>query len=305
MQVSEVVLGSWLTFGSSVDARTTKDCVAAALDAGIQTFDTADVYALGEAERVLGEAIRGIKRSDLVLASKCFWPVGDGPNDRGLSRKHVVESVEASLKRLGTDYLDLFQCHRYDADTPLEETVLALEDLVRRGSILYWGVSVWTGEQIERALGIAREHGGQGPVSNQPPYSLMERDIEAEVLPTSRRLGVGQIVFSPLAQGVLTGKYLGGQRPAGTRGADPQRGRFMTGHLDARHEPQVERFGEIAAGLGTTPACLALGWCLSQPGIDAVIVGATRPAQVTENAAASALEVPAEVLAELDTLFSA
>ena len=220
LRVSEVVLGSWLTFGSSVDEHATRACVRAALDAGIHTFDTADVYALGKAEEVLGRALEGIPRKDLVLATKVFWPTGKGPNDKGLSRKHVVETLHASLARLKTDYVDVYQCHRFDPDVPLEETVRAMEDLVRAGKTLYWGVSVWTGAQIAEAIRIARALGGEGPIVNQPEFSLLDRRIEAEVLPVSRREGVGQWVFSPLAQGVLTGKYSGGARPAGTRGAD-------------------------------------------------------------------------------------
>jgi aryl-alcohol dehydrogenase-like predicted oxidoreductase len=303
LQVSEVILGSWLTFGSGVDLERTRACVRAALDAGIQTFDTADVYARGEAERFLGEALADLPRRDLVLASKCYWPMSDGPNDRGLSRKHVFESVAGSLERLRTDYLDLFQCHRYDADTPLEETVRALEDLVRQGKILHWGVSVWTGAQISEALDLARAAGGYGPVSNQPPYSLLERGIEAEVLPVCRRHGVGQIVFSPLAQGVLTGKYLGGQSPAGSRLADAQRNRFMGAYLEPRHESRLGRFVALAREAGTTPARLALAWCLAQPGVDAVIVGATRPEQVVENARAADEALGADVVAALGELF--
>jgi len=304
MRVSRVILGSWLTFGSSVESEATEACVKAALDAGIQTIDTADVYALGAAERVLGEVLSSKTRSDLVLASKCFWPMGDGPNDAGLSRKHIVESVEASLRRLRTDYLDLFQCHRFDPQVPLEETVLALEDLVRQGKILYWGTSVWSGAQIERGLGLARDALGYGPVSNQPPYSLMERGIEAEVLPTCRRLGVGQIVFSPLAQGVLTGKYVGGARPDGSRAADAKRNVFMGRYLEAEQERRAATFVELAAEADTTPACLALAWCLAQPGVDAVIVGATRPEQMVENARAAELELDEELLARLDALFA-
>jgi aryl-alcohol dehydrogenase-like predicted oxidoreductase len=286
-RVSEVILGSWLTFGSSVDEAATAACVRAALDLGIQTFDTADVYALGAAERALGKALAGVPRKDVVLATKCFWPTGQGPNDRGLSRKHVMESCHASLQRLGTDYVDLYQCHRFDPDVPLEETVRALEDLVRQGKALAWGVSVWTGAQVREALELARAAGGYGPVSNQPPYSLLERGIESEVLPASRALGVGQIVFSPLAQGVLTGKYAGGARPPGSRGADEQRNRFMSQHLAPDVLARVQRFAAVAAEAGLTPARLALAWCLAQPGIDAVIVGATRPDQVRENAGAA------------------
>ncbi|MFO0931260.1 MAG: aldo/keto reductase family protein [Planctomycetota bacterium] len=302
-RVSEVVLGSWLTFGSSVDEAGTKACVRAALDAGIQTIDTADVYALGKAEEVLGAALEGVPRKDLVLASKVFWPTGPGPNDRGLSRKHVVESCHASLRRLRTDYLDVYQCHRFDPDVPLEETVRAMEHLVASGKVLAWGVSVWTGAQIAEGLRIARSVGGYGPVCNQPEYSLLDRGIEAEVLPVSRREGVGQWVFSPLAQGVLTGKYAGGKKPAGSRLADAQRNRFMTSFTTPDVEAQVARFVALAAELGMPPARLALAWCLAQPGVDAVVVGATRPEQVTENAKAAGTRLTPDVLARLDAIF--
>lgn len=303
LRVSEVVLGSWLTFGSSVDEDATKACVKAALDAGIHTFDTADVYALGKAEELLGRALAGVPRKDVVLATKVFWPTGKGPNDRGLSRKHVFETLDASLARLKTGYVDVYQCHRFDPDVPLEETVRAMEDLVRQGRVLHWGVSVWTGAQIAEAIRIARSLGGVGPIVNQPEYSLLDRRVEEEVLPVSRREGVSQWVFSPLAQGVLTGKYSGGARPAGSRGADAQRNRFMTDRLVPDVLARVDRFVALAKDAGTTPARLALAWCLSVPGIDAVVVGATRPEQVAENALVSGWKLPADVRAALDRLF--
>jgi voltage-dependent potassium channel beta subunit len=303
VKVSRVVLGSWLTFGSSVDEGGTAACVRAALESGITTFDTADVYALGRAEEVLGRALAGLPRKDLVLATKVFWPTGDGPNDRGLSRKHVVESCHASLRRLGTDYVDVYQCHRFDPDVPLEETVRAMEDLVRAGKALYWGVSVWTGAQIAEGIRIARGFGGYGPIVNQPEYNLLDRSIEAEVLPVSRREGVGQWVFSPLAQGVLTGKYGKGAVPAGSRGADPQRNRFMLDDLAPATLARVERFVALAREAGTTPARLALAWCLAQPGVDAVVVGAVRPEQVRENAAAVDVKPSADLLAKIDAIF--
>ena len=303
LRVSRVVLGSWLTFGSGVDEAATRACVAEALDLGIQTFDTADVYALGEAERVLGDALAGERRSSIVLASKCFWPVGDGPNDRGLSRKHVVESVEGSLRRLRTDYLDLFQCHRFDPDVPLGETVLALEDLVRQGKILYWGTSVWTGAQVEEAAALADRARGYGPVSNQPPYSLLERGIEREVLPTCRRLGVGQIVYSPLAQGVLTGKYVDGSRPDGSRDADTVRNVFMGHYFGERQDVRVRAFVDLAHEAAITPARLALAWCLARSGVDAVIVGVTSTRQLRENASALEVEIGPELARRLDAIF--
>jgi aryl-alcohol dehydrogenase-like predicted oxidoreductase len=214
----------------------------------------------------------------------------------------VTESLHASLRNLRTEYVDLLQCHRHDPETPLEETVRAMEDLVRQGKVHAWGVSVWTGAEIEEGLRVAREVGGYGPVSNQPSYSLLDRSIETEIVPTCRRLGIGQIVFSPLAQGVLTGKYAGG-RPAGSRAADPQRGRFMEPFLAPATLAKVEEFVGLAREAGTTPARLALAWCLAQPGVDAVIVGATRPEQVRENVGASGLAVPPDLLRALDGLF--
>ena len=305
LAVSEVVLGSWLTFGSSVDEDATRACVRAALDAGIHTFDTADVYALGKAEAVLGRALEGVPRKDVVIATKVFWPTGKGPNDRGLSRKHVFETLDASLARLKTSYVDVYQCHRFDPEVPLEETVRAMEDIVRSGRTHYWGVSVWTGAQIAEAIRIARSIGGYGPICNQPEYSLLDRRIEAEVLPVSRREGVGQWVFSPLAQGVLSGKYAGGVRPAGSRAADAQRNRFMSDRMTPEVLARVDRFATLAREAGTTPARLALAWCLGVPGVDAVVVGATRPEQVTENAKASGYEVPADLRRELESLFPA
>lgn len=303
LRVSEVVLGSWLTFGSSVDEDATKACVKAALDAGIYTFDTADVYALGKAEDLLGRALEGVPRKDVVLATKVFWPTGKGANDKGLSRKHVFETLDASLKRLRTDYVDVYQCHRFDPDVPLDETVRAMEDLVRRGKVLHWGTSVWTGAQIAEAIKIAKSLGGVGPIVNQPEYSLLDRHAETEVVPVSRREGVSQWVFSPLSQGVLTGKYSGGARPSGSRGADAQRNRFMTDRLVPDVLARVDRFCALARDAGTTPSRLALAWCLSVPGIDAVVVGATRPEQVTDNAMASGFELPSDLRRTLDGLF--
>lgn len=303
LKVSEVVLGSWLTFGSSVDEAGTKACVKAALDAGITTFDTADVYALGRAEEVLAAALHGIPRKDVVLATKVYWPTGQGPNDRGLSRKHVMESCEASLRRLRTPYVDVYQCHRFDPDTPLEETVRAMEDLVRQGKVLYWGVSVWTGAQIAEGVRLARQAGGYGPVVNQPEYSLLDRSIEAEVVPACLREGVGTWAFCPLAQGVLTGKYSGGQKPAGSRAADKDRNRFMQSHMAPDVLAAVDRFAGLAKEAGLSPARLALAWCLSRPTVAAVVVGATKPDQVTENAKASGTRILPDLAARLEALF--
>jgi aryl-alcohol dehydrogenase-like predicted oxidoreductase len=301
--VSEISLGSWLTLGKSVDLRATRDIVRRAWDEGINLFDTADVYANGAAEKALAQALEGIPRHQLVIATKAFFPMSDKPNDRGLSRKHLFESVEGSLRRLGTDYLDLHQCHRADPDTPLAETVQAYEDLIRQGKLLYWGVSEWKAEEIESACRIADERGAYRPISNQPQYSILYRRIERAVIPVCERDGVGQIVWSPLAQGVLTGKYAGAERPAGTRAADPENGAFMQRFLDPDTLARVEKLRPIAAEAGCSLAQLALAWCLRQPNVASVIVGATRPEQVIENARAAAITLSPETARAVDALF--
>jgi len=303
LKVSRVALGSWLTFGSAVDSSTTKACVRAALDAGVIFFDTADVYARGAAEDLLGEALAEVKRSDIVLATKAFWPMSDNPNDRGLSRKHLMESVHASLGRLRTDYLDLFQCHRYDDDTPLEETVATMGTLIAQGKILYWGVSCWTAAQILDACHIADELACPRPISNQPPYSLLDRAIEPEVIPMSEREGLSQVVFSPLAQGVLTGKYSGGRLPEGSRGADERRNVFMASLRDTKALEAVDAMVDLAEEQGCSPAQLALAWCLRDESVATVICGATRPEQIVENITAAEVELSADVLERLDALF--
>jgi aryl-alcohol dehydrogenase-like predicted oxidoreductase len=242
----------------------------------------------------------------VFLASKSFWPTGDGPNDRGLSRKHVVEALHESLENLRTDYLDLLQCHRHDPDTPMPELVRTMDDLVRQGKILYWGVSCWTGEQIADACRTADLLNAPRPVSNQPPYSLLDRAIETEVVPVSRREGLAQVVFSPLAQGVLTGKYLGHRAPpAGTRAADAQRGGWMKKHLEPAATARVEKFVALAKEAGLPPGRLALAWTLRTDALASAIFGATVPAQVEENAAASGVEIAPDLAARLDAIFPA
>src|SRR6516164_2047269 len=222
LKVSEIAYGNWITHGSQVAEDAAKACVAAALDEGITSFDTADVYAGTRAESVLGRALHGVRRESLEICTKVFWPTGSGPNDRGLSRKHIIESAHASLRRLQTDYIDLYQAHRYDHETPLEETLRAFDDLVRQGKVLYVGVSEWRAEEIAEAVKIAGELGFDRIVSNQPQYNMLWRVIEAEVLPLCQEAGIAQIAWSPIAQGVLTGKYLAGDRPpAGSRATDP------------------------------------------------------------------------------------
>jgi len=259
-KVSVVSLGSWLTVGSSIEQQTTNTLVRTAFENGVNFFDTADIYSKGDAETALAPALRPLRRQDYVLATKCFWPMSENANDRGLSRKHVVESVHASLQRLKTDYLDLMQCHRFDPETEVEEVVRAMEDLIRQGKLLYWGVSVWSAAQIASACEAADAWRAYRPVTNQPPYNLLERSIEVDVMPRSAGLGVGQIVFSPLAQGLLTGKYAGGVTPAGSRAADERRNSFLKPKMTPENLKRAARAAEIARNAGLSPAVAALAW---------------------------------------------
>jgi aryl-alcohol dehydrogenase-like predicted oxidoreductase len=303
LQVSEIALGSWLTFGSSVERKATRDIVQAAYDLGVNLFDTADVYANGAGEEAMGFALRELPRHTLVIATKAFFPMSPHPNDRGLSRKHLFESVEASLKRLGTDYLDLHQCHRPDPDTPIEETVCAYEDLIRQGKVLYWGVSQWRAHHVVDACRVADARHAYRPISNQPQYSIMRRQIEPQVMPVCEREGLSQIVFSPLAQGVLTGKYRGGTLPRGTRAADAERNVFMQDYLRDDELARVDKLEPLARDLGIGMAQLALAWCLSRPNVASVIVGATSTAQLEENVGASGVAIPPEIDAAIDAIF--
>jgi len=302
LKISEISYGNWITHGSQVEEDSAVACVNAALEVGITTFDTADVYAGTRAEAVLGRALKGLRRESLEIFTKVYWPTGEGPNDRGLSRKHIHESINGSLRRLGTDYVDLYQAHRFDHETPLEETMRAFDDLVRAGKVLYVGVSEWDADQIRRAVEIADRMGFDRLISNQPQYSMLYRVIEAEVVPTSVELGLGQIVWSPIAQGVLTGKYLPGQPPPeGSRATDPTSGHF-TERL--RTEPiltAVQRLKPIADEAGLTMAQLAVAWVLQHDFISSAIVGATRPEQVADNAGASGVVLGDDVMAAIDT----
>ncbi len=299
LKVPRFSLGSWLTFGTAVDEDATRACVKLALDAGITMFETADAYGRGGAERMLGKCLAGQRRQDLVLASKAFWPMSDNPNDRGLSRKHLTESLHGSLERLGTDYLDLYQCHRADPETPIEETVRAMGDFIRQGRVLYWGVSFWSAEQISEACRVADRLLLPRPISNQPPYSLVQRGVERDVVPTCQREGLGQIVFSPLAQGILTGKYASGI-PAGTRAADERLGVSVRSILQADVVQGVERLRPIASGLGISMAQLALAWVRDRPGVDSVILGARTPEQLRENLGASDVTLSSDVCAAIE-----
>lgn len=300
LKVSAVSLGGWLTFGQSVDLATTRRIVAAAIDRGVNFFDLADAYGPdGAAERTMGEILREHRRSALVISSKVFWPTGPGPNDRGLGRKHVIESCEASLRRLGTDYLDLYFCHREDPETPLEETARAMDDLVRQGKVLYWGTSCFRASSLLKAHAIARLRNLHAPVVEQPRYNLLARDVERRVMPVARRLGMGLVVWSPLAGGALTGKYDGGV-PERSRGATTK---WLDGYLTDENRAKLRRFGAIARELSCTPAQLALAWCLLRPEVASVITGATKPEHVDENCGAVQVNVPPDVRRALDSLF--
>ncbi len=299
--MSALAYGNWVTHGGQVDEDAARACVRRALELGITTFDTADVYAHGRAEEVLGRALKGQRRESVEIFTKLYWPTGPGPNDRGLSRKHIMESIHSSLSRLQTDYVDLYQAHRYDVETPLEETLRAFDDLVRQGKVLYVGVSEWTAEQIESALQIADDMGFDRLVSNQPEYSLLWRVIEAEVVPLSEREGVGQIVWSPLAQGVLTGKYRPGRPPPpGSRGASPEGSDTIAGLLTDEVLEPVQEFAALARAAGHTPAEVALAWVLSNPNVAAAIVGATRPEQLDENVKALDVELEPELVRAIE-----
>jgi aryl-alcohol dehydrogenase-like predicted oxidoreductase len=301
-----VSLGSWLTYGGATGDDTAKQCIERAYDLGINFFDTANVYAKGESERVVGKVLKAYRRESYFLATKCFFPVADGPNDRGLSRKHIIEACEQSLKRLDLDYIDLFQCHRYDATTPVEETLRALDHLARQGKILYAGVSEWSGEQLTHAADLVRAHNFHPIVSNQPRYNMLARNIEKDVIPVCEREGIGQVVFSPLAQGILTGKYKpGAPVPADSRAADPSQNMFMNaGKLDDKDLEKVEKLRPIAAELDLSMAQLALAWILRQKNVSSVIIGASRVSQVEDNAAASGKTIPAEALAKIEDILT-
>jgi aryl-alcohol dehydrogenase-like predicted oxidoreductase len=302
LKITELTYGNWITHASQVENAQATACVRAALDVGITSFDTADVYANTAAEEVLGEALKGERRESLEIFTKVFWPTGPGgANDMGLSRKHIMESIHGSLRRLQTDYVDLYQAHRYDYDTPLEETMSAFADLVHSGKVHYIGVSEWTADQIRAGAALAKEL--RIPfVSSQPQYSMLWRVIEDEVVPASREVGVSQIVWSPVAQGILTGKYKPGQAPpAGSRATDEKSGakfieRFMREDILTR----VQHLQPIADELGLTMAQLAIAWVLQNTNVAAAIIGASRPEQVRDNAKASGVEIPAELMTRID-----
>ncbi|MEE1746500.1 MULTISPECIES: aldo/keto reductase family protein [unclassified Streptomyces] len=303
LTISEIAYGNWLTHGSQVEEEAAVACIRAALDAGITTFDTADVYAETRAEAVLGRALKNERREGLEVFTKVYFPTGPGRNDRGLGRKHIMESIDNSLRRLQTDYVDLYQAHRYDHSTPLEETMEAFADVVRSGKALYIGVSEWTADQLRAAHGLAREL--RIPlISNQPQYSALWRVIEGEVVPASEELGIGQIVWSPIAQGALTGKYKpGAPLPAGSRATDDKGGANMVaGWLRDDVLERVQRLRPLADSAGLSLAQLAVAWVLQNTNVSAAIIGASRPEQVTENVGAAGVTLDAELLKGIDDI---
>ncbi|MDV9196282.1 aldo/keto reductase family protein [Streptomyces sp. Wh19] len=303
LTISEIAYGNWLTHGSQVAEDAAVACIRAALDAGITTFDTADVYAETRAEAVLGRALRNERRESLEVFTKVYFPTGPGHNDRGLGRKHIMESIDNSLRRLQTEYVDLYQAHRYDHSTPLEETMEAFADVVRSGKALYIGVSEWTADQLRAAHGLAREL--RVPlISNQPQYSALWRVIESDVVPASEELGIGQIVWSPIAQGALTGKYRpGAPLPAGSRATDDKGGANMVaGWLRDDVLERVQRLRPLADSAGLSLAQLAVAWVLQNSNVSAAIIGASRPEQVTENVAAAGVTLDAELLQGIDDI---
>jgi aryl-alcohol dehydrogenase-like predicted oxidoreductase len=304
LKVSVVGLGSWLTIGNAIDQQATARLVATAFDHGVNLFDTADVYNHGEGERALGLAVHGLPRHRLVLATKCFFPMSDDPNDRGLSRKHVRESLFASLKWLQTDYVDLYQCHRFDPETPVLETARAMHDLIRQGHVLYWGTSQWPADRIAEVVELCRREHLHAPIANQPLYNLFDRGIEATVLPTSARCGLGQIVYSPLAQGVLTGKYLpGAEVPADSRAADPKQNQFVGRYLTPAHLQQAQQLVELARARGISAGQLALAFCLRDQRVSSVIVGARNAAQLQHSLDAVGRAIDDALQQQLDHIF--
>lgn len=306
LQVSEVSLGSWLTYGGYVEQQRAVDTIRQAYELGINFFDTANKYMDGQAETVVGQTLSEYRRESYVLATKVWGRMGDGPNDRGLSRKHIMEQCDASLKRLGMEYIDLYYCHSIDEMTPLEETLRAMDDLVRQGKVLYVGVSNWTAAMMAESVHIADRRLLDRIVASQPPYSMLKRDIEKEIIPLGVKYGIGQVVYSPLAQGVLSGKYKrSGEIPEDSRAAQQGGSAAIQRYLNERNLDKVERLGEVASQLELTLSQLAIAWVLRQPNVSSAIIGASRPDQVVENAKASGVTIPADALETIETILQA
>lgn len=303
LKISEISLGSWLTYGNSVEKKQAIRTIDKAYELGINSFDTANVYAHGEAEKIVGEALNKYPRESYVLATKAFWPMGEGPNDLGLSRKHIIEQVNQSLKRLKHDYVDIFYCHRYDPETPLEETLRAIDDLIRQGKILYAGVSEWTAYQIVEGLRVQDRYLLDRLVVNQPIYNMFNRYIEDSVVPTVLENGMGLVVFSPLVQGLLTGKYRKGQAiPEDSRAADPRSNIYLKDNLTEENLEKVEQLMKIAEEVGVSLPQLALAWILHQPGITSALIGASKPEQVEENVKAVEIDLSSEILDRIEEI---
>jgi voltage-dependent potassium channel beta subunit len=298
LKISEISIGAWLTYGGSVEAATSERILKAAIEAGVNFIDISDIYARGEAEKVVGRAIKEIKRSDLVISSKLFWPMTDNVNDRGLSRKHITESIEKTLNRIGTDYLDIYFCHRFDPETEVEETVRAMDDLVHQGKVLYWGTSVWTAAQIEQAVGDARFWRAYQPSVEQPRYNMLDRHIETEIIPTCERNGMGLTVWSPLAQGLLSGKYSDGV-PDKSRAATTE---WLKRDMTPENFAKVKKLTALAQELGITVGQLALAWILRLPQISCAITGATSVTQLEENVKASQIRLDKATLERIETI---
>ena len=305
VKLSAVGLGSYLTIGFKLDDKTSRDTIKKAYDGGVNFFDTADQYANGEAEKVLGKYLSDYDRHTLFIITKCFAPMSDEVNDRGLSAKHIFESCHKSLKRLRTDYLDVFMCHRPDPDSPLEESVRAMEDLARQGKILYWGVSEWPAHHIVRGNRVAREIGARAIGVNEPRYNLLYRYPERNLFPATEAEGIGNVVFSPLAHGMLTGKYKPGEEaPSGTRAADEDTNWVIKNiYWSEENRKKGQELVKIASGMGVTAAQLAIAWCLRNPAVTGVITGATRISQVEDNLKAAEIDIPDDVVQKLDELY--
>lgn len=305
VKLSEIGLGSWLTFGNVLEKEQAGAIVNKAFDCGINFFDNANAYAGGKSEEAWGELLSGRRRDSYVLATKVFFPMGDGPNDRGLSRKHIFEQCHASLRRLKTDYIDLYQCHRFDEQTPLKETIQAMDDLTRMGKILYWGFSQWTAGQIEQCLEICGDRYYK-PRASQPQYNALTRNIEEKVMPLCHKAGIGQVVWSPLAQGVLTGKYLPGKSyPRDSRAKDNRQNQFIKEMADDQALLQkIQNLTPLAEEHNCTISQLALAWILRRPEVTSCIIGATRPEQIEENAEASGIKLDEETIEQMEEILA-
>ena len=302
IKISEVSLGTWLTYGNSVEKNVAKACLKAAIENGINFFDTADNYAKGESESVVGEVLEEFNRQDIILGTKVFFPMSEKINDNGLSRKHIIESCNSSLKRLKTDYIDLYQCHRYDPETELEEIISVMDDLIKQGKILYWGVSQWSAIQICDTAYLSRFYTKTPPRSNQPVYNMLNRSLEIDVMSLCEREGIGLIAWSPLAEGILTGKYSGFKVPKDSRAANLQSNKFIKNRLTSNNLDKVDKLIPIAQELGLTLAQLALAWCLRRKELSCVITGASKPDQITENVKAAGVKIHEDILNKIELI---